>query len=413
MSRRSLPVRVLRAVWISSPSRFVRLKVHQAVLAWRRRRHRRARVEGLGDGLKPGPVLVSGFLNETLGIGQGGRLTAGALERADFDVVRHDLRPLIAEGAAPDWRLPTEGGVWLMHCNPPEALAAFDAVEYAALFGRYRIGYWAWELPRAPKAWLKAARFFDEIWTPSQFTADSLAGCGVPVRVMPHPLLEPAARRDHARFGMPPRAVNFLAMADLRSSATRKNPLGAVEAFVRAYPRAQGRAALTVKIVQSGADPAAMERLTEAVAGRPDIRILTEDLPGQAVLDLIATADVLLSLHRAEGFGLTLSEALGLGRAALATAWSGNMEFMAGLPDALVPCRLVPVEDAAGLYAGQAWADPDLDAAAAAIRRLTDDAALRARIGAAGREAVLGLNAKWSREALAGAPLALWSPPRG
>ncbi|WP_269715364.1 glycosyltransferase [Caulobacter sp. NIBR2454] len=399
-------LKALRSLWRAAPlppaARGVAGRTVAAVIG---ARHRRSRLEGLGVDLKRGPIVVSGFHNEALGIGRGGRLTAQALEDAGYQVIRHDARAAIQTPGFANVALPGEGGVWLQHCNAPEAIALFDRVRREDLFGRYRIGYWAWELPTAPKDWLRTARFFDEIWTPSQFTADSLAGCGVPVRAMPHPLPDVTADPDPARFEFLPGRINFLAMADLRSSAARKNPLGAVEAFLRAFPEPQAKAALTLKLVQSQTDAAAMRALGARISGRPDIRLLVEEYDADDVLRLLASADVVLSLHRAEGFGLVPAEALSLGRAALATGWSGNMEFMADLPEALVPYSLIKAQDSSGRYRRQMWADPDLDAAAAQIRLLTEDAALRAHIGRKGREAVATLRRAWSRDALKVLPI--------
>lgn len=407
---KSPALKIAQALWRAAPlppsGRAVAGRTVAAVIG---ARHRRSRLAGLGVDLKPGPVVVSGFHNEALGIGRGGRLTAQAIEDAGYQVIRHDAREAIRTPGFANVALPGDGGVWLQHCNAPEAIALFDRVRREDLFGRYRIGYWAWELPQAPKDWLKTARFFDEIWTPSQFTADSLATCGVPVRSMPHPLPDVAADPAPKKFGFLPGRVNFLAMADLRSSAARKNPLGAVEAFLRAFPEPQEKAALTLKLVQAQTDAVAMRALGLRIAGRPDIRLLVEEYDADDVVRLLSSADIILSLHRAEGFGLVPAEALALGRAALATAWSGNMEFMADLPDALVPYRLVKAKDASGRYRRQMWADPDLDAAAQAIRCLTEDPALRADIGQDGKAAVARLRQAWKREALAQTGLGRWA----
>jgi glycosyltransferase involved in cell wall biosynthesis len=150
--------------------------------------------------------------------------------------------------------------------------------------------------------------------------------------------------------------------------------------------------------------------------GRRDIQLFDVELSTAEVERLIASADAILSLHRAEGFGLTLAEAFGMGRPALATGWSGNMEFMGRLAYALIPFWPVAVDDPSRTYggdlgAGQVWADPDLDAAAVAIRKLAGEAALRAQVGAAGREAVARLADHWTKAALAEAPISRWSPP--
>jgi glycosyltransferase involved in cell wall biosynthesis len=103
---------------------------------------------------------------------------------------------------------------------------------------------------------------------------------------------------------------------------------------------------------------------------------------------LIAGADVLISLHRAEGFGLSPAEAMALGTPVVATGFSGVLDFMDETNALLVPFRSIPVDDPQRIYRGQAWAEPDVDAAAEALRRLRDDAALPRRLAAAGRRAV-------------------------
>ena len=96
----------------------------------------------------------------------------------------------------------------------------------------------------------------------------------------------------------------------------------------------------------------------------------------------------MLSLHRAEGFGLVLAEAMLLGKPVIATGWSGNMGFMDAASAATVGYRLVPVEDARQVYRDSYWAEPDVADAAAHLRRLADDAETRAAMGARGKALV-------------------------
>ncbi len=361
----------------------------------------------------PGPLVVSGFMRETLGIGRAARLTADALERAGFDVIRHDLRPLMTRGHFGSATLPAPpGGVWLLHCNPDEAAIALASLNRASWQERYRIGYWAYELAKAPKHWITFSRNLHEVWAPSAFAASSLAGAQCPVSVYPHPSPDCPAELSAAPQRASDAPIHFLAFADLRSSATRKNPMGAINAFQMAFPEASDQARLTVKLVRPDADPKAVNALEELASQRPDIVISMEDLSDTEVLGLIARCDVLISLHRSEGFGLAILEAMMLGRAVIATGWSGNLEFMSTLPEALVPYKLIPVNDPSDIYRQNAqWADPDLEKAAQLLRRLAKDDAFRSSLAAAGQKAAAQTRTRWSREALAQTELAKWVAP--
>ena len=178
-----------------------------------------------------------------------------------------------------------------------------------------------------------------------------------------------------------------LAMADSRSSFERKNPAGAVNAFATAFGNT-ARARLILKL--SGRDHE-VEALAAALGDRlraSNIEVMRGYLDDAGLSDLYNRADVLLSLHRAEGFGLPMLEALARGIPVIATGWSGNVDFADehnGIP---VPYTLMPVRDAAGIYRGSKWAEPDCMAAAAGLRRLADDAALYNQLAAAAHASV-------------------------
>ena len=116
--------------------------------------------------------------------------------------------------------------------------------------------------------------------------------------------------------------------------------------------------------------------------------MIDEVWPYADVQSLIAGADVLVSLHRAEGFGLTPAEAMALGTPVLATAFSGVLDFMDETCALLVPSRSTPVDDPQGVYRGQSWAEPDIAAAAEALVRLRADPALGVRLSEAARARV-------------------------
>ena len=354
----------------------------------------------------PGPLIVSGFLTESRGVSEAARLTLAGLRSGGLSPEVHDLRPVLDGGPGARSPLPFDpGGIWLVHANAPEAIHALSYLDPGSWRGRRRIGYWVWELGRVPASWVRASRAFHEIWTPSRFAADTILASDVttPVRVMPHPVaLSQPAGRDRAAFQIPEGDFVVLSMGDLRSSLTRKNLLGAIEIYRRAFPEAAAGRRMIVKVQSTDPHPAIDAAVEAAISGRPDIILLADTLPVVGVKKLIASADILLSPHRAEGFGLPLAEAFMAGIPALATGWSGNLDFMGDIPELLIRHRLVPVQDPYGIYKapGRMWAEPDMDDAAARLRSLAGSKSFRAALAARGRKAVEAQAAAWSRETL-------------
>jgi glycosyltransferase involved in cell wall biosynthesis len=325
---------------------------------------------------------VVGLFSQSSGIAASAKLAVRAFEALGVPVQAVDVSLRGGMDFARRLPEPTAAAAWIFHLNPDELLAALAILGPRKVLGP-RYGFWAWELPRAPAAWLKDGAVVDEIWAPSRYTAQSLEGAAAPVRVVPHPLFI----EDYARVRPAPRRAPFQAVSlfDFNSSSARKNPQGTIEAFRRAFgddPACE----LTIKTQNGHRDPDGLAALrTQAGA---NVRIVDEVWPYADVQSLIAGADVLLSLHRAEGFGLTPAEAMALGTPVLATAFSGVLDFMDETCAALVPFALTPVVDPQGIYRGQSWADPDLDAAAAGLAKLRGDAWLRTTLAEAGRKRV-------------------------
>lgn len=290
-----------------------------------------------------------------------------------------------------------------------DQMPLFDA-DYGAITrpGRHTIAYWFWDVEHVPPQVLDAMRFVDEVWVATPFTAESLGAlASVPVRVVDVPVPEPVPAttlpadlaREHDGF-------RFVVTFDHLSVTERKNPIGAIDAFRRAFPEPRPGVELIVKSINASHRWIEHERVRLATAFRPDIRVVDRHLDRGEQLALIADADCLVSLHRSEGLGLHLIEAMWLGTTTIATRYSGNLHFMDDSNAALVDARLVPVTRGEGYFPPEArWADPDLDQAATWMRRLVDEPELTARLARAARAKMLAQ----ASPAEAGAAIARWA----
>lgn len=333
------------------------------------------------------PLGIAGLFSTASGIGEGARLAYASLEAAGMTPAAFDLSPAFGQselGEARRRALAPGAGSLIVHHNAPYLPHALWTLGRACVRGRRIIAYWAWELPRLPEGWKESFRYLHEIWVPSTFTRDAVAAAtDKPVHVVPHPL--PAIKATpnmRGKLGLPAEALVVLNVFHLGSAFSRKNPLAAIAAFRKAFGDAPNRV-LAIKLIDNGAVGARRE-LDAAIAGAGNIRLIEGMLPEADMAGLMAAADIVISLHRSEGFGLVPAQAMALGKPVIATAWSGNLDFMNKNNSALVSCSLIPVHDPEGAFqAGdQKWADANVEEAAEWLRKLAGDANMRAQIGA-------------------------------
>lgn len=337
------------------------------------------------------PVTLVGFFRTHLGIAQTGRMLATALQASGIDARLFDCSELVPHEktgpAAGATAIPAQGTLVLC-VNPPELYKLFRHLGPEICAGVRLVGYWWWELDRLPADWRRWADAMHEIWVSSRFLHDMFRRelPGRIVRLMPLPVARPEpSLLTRADFGIPPDRFAVLTAFDLQSGWARKNPEGAVEAFRRAFPdSAPGAngAHLVLKVTGVKGAPAEAARLRALVAGMPNVTLLDRFLPRADLSALIGQCDTLLSLHRAEGLGLFLAEAMWLGVPIIATGWSGVLQLIDDSHAMLVRFEKVPVK--AGDYAwvppGAHWAEPDLDHAAACLQQLAADPGLRAEL---------------------------------
>ncbi len=346
-----------------------------------------------GPRLNPG-FLIAGYLEAELGIGEAARRALDTMQTAGlpcgaFPFRLTQSRPSHSDRSRPSLR--TDLNTHIVWVNADQLRSFARSVGSTFFEGRYTVGYWAWETETPHGLMAQMSRLVDEIWTPSAYSKRCIeAAAAKPVLTFPHPVREPAvpAGRVRSRLGIPAGFV-FLFMFDFFSTLERKNPIGLADAFGRAFEPCEGPT-LVLKSINGSREPLEMERLRHAVGDRPDIVLIDEHLSSSECAALLAEADCYISLHRAEGFGLTIADAMARGTPVIASGYSGNLEFTSDDTAYLVPVRRVPVgPDVCPYPAGDVWGDPDLDVAAELMRRVYRHPAEARRKATAARRAIL------------------------
>jgi glycosyltransferase involved in cell wall biosynthesis len=344
-------------------------------------------------------VNLLGFVTGEFGLGEMARMTARALATTgepfavtDFS---HTVPLRAADKSIVRWTHPERGRfVNLLSLNPDHLVRAIAEYGPGYFRGRYNVGYWAWSLDTCPPSWRDFIGLMDEIWVVSSFQAGAFANDRVPVHVMPIAVTT-AGHEEHLRLtrhdlGIPEDAFVFLFVFDALTSVDRKNPAAVVEAFRSAFPERRD-VVLVLKTMNAARGNERWSDVVTRRAGDDRVRILDAVMDRPRVLALIRAADAYVSLHRAEGFGLGMAEAMLIGKPVVATGYSGNLDFTRPDTACLVRYRLVPVPP--GQYVswepGQRWADPDVDHAARLMRALVEDREFGRRLGEAARRHML------------------------
>jgi GT2 family glycosyltransferase/glycosyltransferase involved in cell wall biosynthesis len=337
---------------------------------------------------EPPAVKVIGYLGSEKGVGEGARATIRALRAGGVPFLLETLHDPTSEEDAPALRESHDRAaqINIFHVNPKELIHLRDRLIAERTAGRVTIGYWAWELPDVPAPWAECLGYVDEVWTPSSFVSEAVARSAfVPVLTVPHCLDLDAL--DSGGTPPPSGRFTFLFAFDYRSDLGRKNPVGVIEAFRRAFTP-KDSVELIVKSMHSSFDPEGAAAVRAAAGTR--VRIVDGLLPRAEFLRVLKGCDCYVSLHRAEGFGLSLAEAMALGKPVIATGYSGNLDFMTAGNSLLVSHSMVEVGAGHGDYeAHQRWAEPDLDHAASLMRAVAEDRAMAARVGAQARRDVV------------------------
>jgi len=333
-------------------------------------------------------IAVLGFIEAPTGLGRGARLMLAEFAATGAEARGFDAAPLLERARRREARAmidalaayaPTD---IVMHLNPPMFENAYLRLPTHVHQASAIVGYWAWELNRLPTFWVNRTSLCDEIWAPSPFVADAVRASAPSfkgaVRVWAHPVARDPfpkttpEQRAAARAKLDLPAESFVAGVSfsMASNYARKNPLAAVRAFEQAFPRDDANARLLIRMLDPDDYPNGAVDLHACAKADPRVRILTRS--DASIGEFYQALDVLVSLHRSEGYGLNIAEATQAGLDVVATGWSISPELLTPNVRA-VGAALVPISDPQGVYngiEGATWAEPNIDVAAAALRAL-------------------------------------------
>jgi glycosyltransferase involved in cell wall biosynthesis len=326
-------------------------------------------------------VNLVGYSRAEMGIGESCRIAAKSINAAEipFGVINftgtnsarmHDTTWMHKEMLEPKYNLN------VYHINAEQMIEIYAHYGNSIFKDRYNIGFWHWELPDFPDDWKESFNLVDEIWAPSTFVVDSIAiKSPVPVVKIPHSIeVEITEIRDRRYFGIPEQSFLFLTMYDLKSYQERKNPQASIRSFQLAFEPDDLSAGLVIKVNSAEQGSKELEELHQLIGVYKNIYLVDKTLSRNDTNALISVTDSYVSLHRSEGFGLGLAEAMFLGKPVIGTNWSSNTDFMDHNNSCLVDYSLIRLNHDHGPYkAYQHWADPSVEHASRYMRRLCDD----------------------------------------
>ena len=350
-------------------------------------------------------VNFCGYLRDESGWGAAGRSYAEAFRALGVPLALKDLSDMTSNRSEDrtfdsfDAEHPFDINFICVDASQHFAFLSWVGEEFFE--GRYNVGAWAWELPRFPERWFDRFAYYDEIWVGTSFIANALAPVSpVPVVRVP-PILTARGRgsreRGRRRLNVHDDEFIHLFVFDFHSHLQRKNPLAVIDAFKAAFAP-DDPARLVLKCVNAEADPAGFASLRERAQGHP-VSVVAGYWTGEEVRDLMAACDAYVSLHRSEGTGLTISDAMAQARPVITTGWSGNMDFMTVSNSFPVRYELVEIAQNVGPYtAGEVWADPSVEHAAELMRHVFDD---RESARARGLRARRDIESQYSESAIA------------
>jgi glycosyltransferase involved in cell wall biosynthesis len=309
---------------------------------------------------------VFGYFYARIGLSQGARLIVSAIDHSRIPFVCHNLKVGISARQNEKFDKSSLSNNPLFNVNL--ILVNIGQMDYLytlynpkSWINRYNIGYWLWELEELPSAWNRHIDFVDELWVPSKFIYEIFRKKTTKhIEIIPYPIeIEINIKLNRDYFGLPNHSILFLVMFDSLSTIERKNPLSAIKAYLEAF-RNDEKVGLVIKVNHPNLNDIAV--IQNLIEGRSDVIIIKGEFDIVKTHTLINLCDVFISLHRSEGFGLVIAEAMYLGKIVIATNWSGNVDFMNDENSIPIPYKLVEILDNHNMYTkGNFWANPCIE----------------------------------------------------
>lgn len=349
------------------------------------------RIEPYEAGRYEQGINLIGNIRLDTGLGQSMRLVAHEFEDGNvpFMVYEHHVSENFSmKDTTCDYLMEDKlkYGVNLFHINMHEFAVAYMQLGRKMWDYHYNIAFWLWELEEFPEKWRGCIDVLDEIWTPAEFVSEAIRKkTSKPVITIPYHVEAPTDEKfDRKYFGLPEDKFLFLMMYDSGSMTERKNPLGVLKAFKKAFGQEEQHVGLIIKL--NGDNFQDIADIRAYLDEYTNVYFMTETLSKVEVNSLIADADVLVSMHRAEGFGLVMAEAMLNGVPCIATNWSANTEFMNRDVACMLDYELVELEREIGPYKkGSKWAEPSVEQAAMYMRKLYEKPELYERLSVSGK----------------------------
>lgn len=343
-------------------------------------------------------VNVFGYINGEFGLGEAVRLLIKAMQSVNIPVAlinvdivtNHRHQDKTFENFSNEAPYPIN----LVLLGPGEANLPLTYFENSEFFkNKYNIYYLNWESEFFPQEYIYNISFFDEIWVPAKYCQNVISSvCQVPIKVIHYPIEIVLSDfvDDEAENFYNKSCFNFLFIFDYNSTLDRKNPLNLIKAFKKAFDKHDKTVSLTIKTSRSNRFTKEKSKLLEEIGGYENIKIVEKIFEKETLHNIIKGCDSYVSLHRSEGFGLTMAEAMFFSKPVIATGYSGNLEFMNNENSYLVNYTTCKVDSKIINYdKNTIWSDPDTEHMSELMKIVKENSASVIDIAKKGNETIL------------------------